>query len=694
MQCCVHGSGCTASRCGACYVDRNYDALVVDFPWLEISSGKKGFGVGCSICRTFFHGKEGRKLNRANQAWRQGLVTSYTSLQRRKLEKHQNSGEHERAKNHGKIDDPQTAPSPGQFLDMLKHTRKSPVGADGVPKLGGQKKCRKMIWCLAESHREMKRSLFKERATGVRKVKFIQSTTIFQDARKGKLTLRFTTGNSQLERREGLFGVADLAKDFSLDSIGLMKATMSILRAFCTRFFHPPHLETEPQPALDAELYAQVIASIEVYVSDAAADELRAGHMLARQSTAKMYHPHLPCLKIVMRDKPHAIQRNLTRGWKADDFLDDVASHFVFGMGSPTRLIKNSDAFQAWFRNNIKRLDPEISAVALRQQVNDLGFAPHRFASAAKPMTRISLFFHPFLATVAQIDLERRGKEEGKSAEAFLEWISIERTVQFSMLADCANENLSLTRLVDYQGFPVEKLSTYIASFKERVRALFSGDDPACKHSGCCGHILQVLRRQIALQLPSGSSFVLGTPRGVLDDVFSRCCQRMCNWIHVMEATIDAEFPHMEVIQAFGMFNVEGEVSMTPEWRKDCARKLSRLQKAFGLVDDDRGEVLDQFERLWYVARRVALDEGINSVEAWLEAARKATRTSSHMDLGGLMHVLVRFFSAGGSTSGVEQSFTQAKKLYDHLQLVPLVNDVMEARVANEGLRFFIFLID
>jgi len=158
-----------------------------------------------------------------------------------------------------------------------------------------------------------------------------------------------------------------------------------------------------------------------------------------------------------------------------------------------------------------------------------------------------------------------------------------------------------------------------------------------------------------------------------------------------MEATIDAEFPHMEVIQAFGMFNVEGEVSMTPEWRKDCARKLSRLQKAFGLVDDDRGEVLDQFERLWYVARRVALDEGINSVEAWLEAARKATRTISHMDLGGLMHVLVRFFSAGGSTSGVEQSFTQAKKLYDHLQLVPHVNDVMEARVANEGLRFFIF---
>ena len=39
----------------------------------------------------------------------------------------------------------------------------------------------------------------------------------------------------------------------------------------------------------------------------------------------------------------------------------------------------------------------------------------------------------------------------------------------------------------------------------------------------------------------------------------------------------------------------------------------------------------------------------------------------------------VRYWAAGASTSGVEQSFSRGKKLFDHLQLLPHVNDVMQA---------------
>ena len=47
------------------------------------------------------------------------------------------------------------------------------------------------------------------------------------------------------------------------------------------------------------------------------------------------------------------------------------------------------------------------------------------------------------------------------------------------------------------------------------------------------------------------------------------------------------------------------------------------------------------------------------------------------------MPVVVRFLASGGSTSGVEQSFCQAEKLYDNLQLISHVNDVVEAIVSK-----------
>ena len=81
------------------------------------------------------------------------------------------------------------------------------------------------------------------------------------------------------------------------------------------------------------------------------------------------------------------------------------------------------------------------------------------------------------------------------------------------------------------------------------------------------------------------------------------------------------------------------------------------------------------------MSKRVVGDEGVSSVQAWLQAARRATRTHNKINLGALMPLLVHYFAAGGSTSGVEQSFSAGQKLYDHLQLLPHVNDVMEAAV-------------
>ena len=667
-------------------MERNLGQLKEEFPWLR-ASPFPNFGVGCAICSKFFG--EGRKLkgmSKGGKDWRSGTVTSYLALQRRKLQKHGDSLDHARAAGSVRIEDGGMAPTSKEFEAVLKHCRKSPIGVSGIADVGGQKKCRKLLWCIAEAHREKKRGFFKSsvKDIGVDGCTLVQSTSIFQDARHGKLTLRYTTGNSKLERNEGFFGIIDLAKSFSLDSVGLMKGTMAILRNFCTRFHNPPHLE-QPQShtaSIDLELFANVVASIEVFVSDAASDEIRAGHMLARQSTAMEYQPRLPSLRVVVRDKPHAVRRNLTRGWKADPFLDEVANRFVFQTQSPTRMIQHSDAFKSWFANAVKQIDPALSAVALKQHITDLGFAAHRFESAAKPMSRAVLFFHAFLGTTARVATERRTEEEGRKAAEFLEWLSIEKCLQFAMLSDCALENLELTRLLDCQGFPIEELHSYLSTFKKRMRAMFVGNRPGCASSGCCSHMLKVLQRQVAFRLPGGAAggkdVVVGSPQGVSDAVFQRCLDRMRNWISIMEATIDAEFPHFEVMQSFAIFNIKGAISWSDEWRRSCFRNLSKLLRAFG-CPDETGAPQEQFERLWFVAKRIQEDEGGSSLESWVAACRRVTRTHSKVDVSAIIPVLVRYLGAGASTSGVEQSFTQAEKLYDNLQIISHVNDVVEA---------------
>ena len=266
-------------------------------------------------------------------SWGSCGITAYSSLQVRSLLKHQNSETHESATGMKSDLDSCRAPSKSDFQSLLNHVKKNTVGRDGISSVGGHKKCRKMMWCLAEANRQKKRHHFRA-GKGVDGNDFQSSTTIYQDCRKGKLQVRFTSASSRLEKIDGHVGTVDLAKNFSLDAIGIMQGTMFALERFCIGWMNPPYVENDqqvPEPEVDQKVRAALINSIETFVSDSASDEIRAGHMLANQSTSSQYLPSLPQLKVVVRDKPHATRRNLSRGWSADPVLDEVIRRFVLG---------------------------------------------------------------------------------------------------------------------------------------------------------------------------------------------------------------------------------------------------------------------------------------------------------------------------------------------------------------------------
>ena len=498
-------------RCGKCYFLRHCLQLVQEFPWLEYQL-TPSFGVGCSFCRAAAGPSSSRAANHGG-LWESVGVTSYSALQKAAMRKHESCENHLSAAESKDVSNVNKVPSSDNFADVIKHIRKSSVGKTGLDDVGGQKKVRKMIWCLAESNRMRKRTLWRA-GPGVDGQPVSISTTLFQDARHGRLTVRFTAASSRLEKLEGHIGTVDLAAEFSADSVGLMQATQFAVSSFCVPCFTPPYVECPervPSPQLDESLHQQLVQSIETFVSDAAADEIRAGHMLAGQTTSSTYRPGFPQLQVVVRDRPHATRRILSRGWAADPTLDDVIQRFVLGPQSPTRLIQYSCHFKQIFATNIRKQEAEISEVKAHEFLKDLGFAAHRFESLQKPLSRIILFWPAFLTTLVQISWQRRGLEEGTRVLDFLQWLSPQKCLLVAMMADAGQESLELTRMVDYQNFPVEDLPFNLSAFMTRLRCLFVGNQPLCLSTGFTGRMLRLLQTDFCLNLPQGKGFFLET---------------------------------------------------------------------------------------------------------------------------------------------------------------------------------------
>eukprot|EP00959_Pyramimonas_sp_CCMP1952_P202593 4236629-Pyramimonas_sp.AAC.1 len=154
-DCIANTSRTRSTRCHKCWFLRNRLKLeekflikpgVVDVTWIHFESDP--FSVTCSVCSSC--------SNRAGALW----GSSDTSLTMQKMNKHQESDTHQQAVRellHDVPDYSDLAPSDSDFKTVLDRVRRAPPGKEGVEGVAKAKKVRKMIWCLAEAHRAMKR---------------------------------------------------------------------------------------------------------------------------------------------------------------------------------------------------------------------------------------------------------------------------------------------------------------------------------------------------------------------------------------------------------------------------------------------------------------------------------------------------------------------------------------------------------
>ena len=135
------------------------------------------------------------------------------------------------------------------------------------------------------------------------------------------------------------------------------------------------------------------------------------------------------------------------------------------------RIITYSPAINLWHQE----FQGESDKVVATQK--DVGFAPHRFDSSARPLAKVCLTFESLNMTAVKVRVERGSDAVGKHAVEHLEYVSddsgVEVMVQAGMLADAADEGLLLTRLNDEEGADIAGLMPVVKNYVTRMKARF-----------------------------------------------------------------------------------------------------------------------------------------------------------------------------------------------------------------------------
>ena len=223
-----------------------------------------------------------------------------------------------------------------------------------------------MMFCLAEAKRDLDREFIRSCAT----------VSICQDKRGTRLLTRFRASDLQLNVRTGVIVLArctGTAFDGITGAESVQVATLQGIGNLCTPGT-PPYIHG-PAPARDEALFEKLINAIEVFVADAASDEMLCGRNLTTPLVLPAAHDaptgpavdvlgkHLHNLKFIERDRSHACRRIVSRPWSTDAYMQHVVGLFVTNAHSITNLVEHSEIIKNWFQECINRAaEDQLSA--------------------------------------------------------------------------------------------------------------------------------------------------------------------------------------------------------------------------------------------------------------------------------------------------------------------------------------------
>ena len=501
-------------------------------------------------------------------------------------------------------------------------------------------KNRKLEWCIAEARRMFFRE-FIRRAEDC-------SVTLAQDGRGKHLMVRAIACNSNLRTASATLGIVETHGG----ATNLCIATLTVLERFCTDGYGRPGVATKEtkDAVLDRELLKKFCASANWRFTDAAYDEFAAGELLTTSAEARNIFPNL---RVIGREKAHASRRILSRPQGAEPYLCEVCDHFVWSYDSAASLIQHNMTVKDIFKTSA-RSDPAAS------QISELRFRRHRFDSQAEPMTRMVVAFDAVLQTIAAVSHARKSEDIGKSAAAFLHWLTDEAALQMAMMADASDQVLMLVRSNDTDHPDPAEMSTFISSFLVEGARLWLED--GCWGFGCTAAMLRNLRTPRVYLIAGGEKGACTIGGRVDDACKQRCLTRMKCWFRLALDVCQAEWPYYDVLNACQVFSLGGPASGDERLQ---TQSLERLANTFGFQPV---ELESQFSRHQPLARAAHIAAPSTNLVAWKTAIDRTAKTHSqsrpNWRSDTLRRILMRYGACCASTSALERRFSKMEKIF------------------------------
>ena len=257
-------------------------------------NGRDHWGAGCLICKAPTASKKSQ--------WAKCTVRTTAFLQIQNLRVHGHSTNHKDAlaKVFGGTSsvDARLSPSMQEFKDVLS-MRSVPGNSLRSADIEGmeRKKIPRLMFCLAEAHRRLEREFLLKAA----------SIVLHQDARAGRLLIRYSACSTDLQVMKGCLGHD---RGFGSTAEDVCRAVERVLRKFCTKNNEGVGVLADRTKLLfSQELHDIIRQKVEILDADAAADEQLAGRTLRKTSLVSAAEGLFPNVKVCIKDPSHGSRR-------------------------------------------------------------------------------------------------------------------------------------------------------------------------------------------------------------------------------------------------------------------------------------------------------------------------------------------------------------------------------------------------
>ena len=206
-------------------------------------------------------------------------------------------------------------------------------------------------------------------------------------------------------------------------------------------------------------------------------------------------------------------------------------------------------------------------------------------------------------------------------------------------------------------------------------------EQPRFTGNGFAAFAIKLLSVPRMATLPSGPK-VLGGAGDLSADAIDKCYCRMANFVHLVIASLKAENPSYELIQAFNIFRLDHKRPELPPCFPDSVQRVAMV---FGAdAPALRDQILDARHSAMNVHKQSSTDS--HHSEAWATTLRKLEHRKNrqshpHEELANVMHNYQVF--CGCTTSGVEQGFATTNQLF------PKDRALMSERIELGELKLF-----